>query len=208
MNDAAYYSLAITALVVFSCLTWVCGRKARRILKAVRSGWGNPLLHGVSEDDLKALSSQWPLRDRWPVPFDENGNPALEPYTALAYSRMAEHTKTSLGLFSEGLVIFGGAWLGLTLPRIWQVIAEAWTEGAEAGPRIILLSDLMNLDLLEAGIPLVILLVAIATATLSHDYGIAARAYEEAAVSSAAPAPTAIEPAPASIVGRLRQMFR
>jgi hypothetical protein len=71
-------------------------------------------------EQIRNIPSYWPLSEaRWPPPRPRKGTP-LPAEVARAYSRLAAQTMHRLQLVSEGLLIVGGAWLGITLSTIWE----------------------------------------------------------------------------------------
>ena len=56
---------------------------------------------------------------RWPPPW-VNGKRSMEPVVADAYSRLAAGTRRVSEIAAEVLLVVGGAWLGVTLPKVWS----------------------------------------------------------------------------------------
>ncbi|GAA5122181.1 hypothetical protein GCM10023339_40200 [Alloalcanivorax gelatiniphagus] len=116
-------SLGAVLLFAAAGVSGVVAVKYRKIFKASR---GKALLDGVTAEELANARIEWPLREsRWPRPHPD---PTLDPMPApeaMAYARLATRARQRASMSAQVLALFGGAWLGTSLPRLWELVTAS-----------------------------------------------------------------------------------
>lgn len=159
----------LTLLVAASVSAYASSRAIVH-MKAAWTGKGKPHLWGVTARDVSILPVSWPFRAGWVRPQDAGDPTTVEGREMLhAYSRLAERAGHRASLLAQALVVLGSAWLGLTLPAIWDGLK--WSEEPE-NP-----SFSYIVELLPFGVAFFGLLVS----RFAHDYRRLSETYEQAA---------------------------
>lgn len=201
--------------LIWICMAMLCVRRALLNWRVYRSGSNRPILWDVrvsvarggervsqefAVEEIRNIPSYWPLGEaRWPPPRPRNGEP-LSAEVAGAYSRLAAQTVRRLQLVSEGLLIVGGAWLGVTLSTIWE-------DFLSASQRELATGQLYGWAQFGHFLPVSIIVLGLAIRSLANDFDEARRAYMQASEPDRPGVPSTL-PRRGGLAGRLFPQWR
>jgi hypothetical protein len=201
--------------VVFILMAMLCGWRALRSWRLYRCGSKRPILWDVrpsrvhrgefvsqafTAEQIRNIPSYWPLQEaRWPPPRPSKGAP-ISAEVARAYSRLAAQAVHRHQIASEGLVIVGGAWLGITLATIWEDFVSAPQREQSTGA-------IYGWAQFGHILPAYIILLGLAIRTRVEEFDEARRAYVQASEPDLPEGPSTL-PHQGRLAGRLFRQWR
>jgi hypothetical protein len=151
-------TLAVLVVMVFAALA---ARAAACNRRHFRAHDGRPPVL-ATEDEIKALEPRWSFDARhWPPPR-KAGEWALDPGTCAMYARLVrEQTRRDMWV-AEVVAVVGGAWLGVTLAGIPDLVFDYVAGGAGRMTRELAEPDAFDLRLWVSFLPIVLILLGAA----------------------------------------------
>jgi hypothetical protein len=167
---------------IFFFIAVLCARRGAKNWRQFRCGRKRPLLTEVTPDQLTAIRIEWPLVEkRWPPPWADDSR-AMEPELAAAYGRLAARARRTSSVIAEVLFIVGGAWLGVSLPDIWNDYRESSADATRAlqADQAVFLGDITWQQFAHL-MPAILVALGVALTVLMRAYEEAEQVYSEAA---------------------------
>lgn len=166
----------VLGVVIITAIGLACTYLSIKNGKEWREGKGKPILANRSSKDLAKVAVAWPLRSaRWPPPAKE-----MDVHTAATYARLAERAARAQRILAEITIVVGAAWLGLTLPHIWNDYTTS-RNAALTGRRSLVDGFLFSRSQLVHFLPVLVIAVGVVFRITTIAYETARAAYEGAA---------------------------